>query len=83
MPRFMVSCTMRNNQAPSAQLILESQQHFLELMKEGYLLNNHVDTAWVKCWLLMQAPDSDFIQNLLKTSPLADLMDCVVDELNE
>lgn len=83
MAKFMISCIMHNNTSPSKNLISESQNHFLELMKEGYLLMTHINTDWTKCWLLIQAPEKEFIQNLLKTSPLYDSMACIIDELEE
>ncbi|MGB0524344.1 MAG: hypothetical protein ACPGJS_15345 [Flammeovirgaceae bacterium] len=83
MPRYMVTCIMHNQEAPSETLKNESQKHFLELMKEGYLLTAHINRAWVKCWLFMQAPEIHFIENLLKTSPLYDSMHSTIDELEE
>ena len=83
MPKFMVSCTMHNNQTLDADIIEESQKHFLELMKEGYLLMTHVNHDWTKCWLLMQAPEQHFIENLLPTSPLHNHMNSIIDKLEE
>lgn len=77
----MISCQSHDQRGISSVVTQEAQAHFLELIKEGYLETVHVSADWTRCWMILEVEDREFAKNLIKTSPLYDLMLSEIDEL--